>query len=814
MNLSDGMPVATPANTGINVSGKQKKEPDTIPSEKLQILIKKLVDQYQGEDRAVRERQIRQWRQMKFYWDNLTNIWWSDTAHDWRVWDAQVYQQSYADQAYYDKRVNVFRAYLESIIAALSVTVPVVTCSPDNADDPMDLSTAKAGDKIYELINRHNDGSLLWLHALFIFCTEGMVAGYTYTEEKEEYGTYDVNKWEDETLDIHQCPSCGMELPPEMFEQSKEIAEKEEDEFDPAQDDILIGDMLNSGELSCPYCMIQLDPELQKSQLIVPRLVGTTKAPKTRVCNEAFGGLYVKVANYARKQKETPYLIYSYEVHYSLARAEYECYTGRPDKANKVQPGSGGVWDPYEAWGRLSTQYLGEYPVDTVTIRKCWIRYSGYNALNNEEDVKLLRKHFPSGIKATFINDEFVEGVNECLDDHWTLTYNPLSDYVHYQPLGQLLTTIQDITNELLSLVMQTIEHGIPQTFADDGVLDFDAYNQVETAPGMIFPAKPKGGKSLGDAFHEVKTATLGQEVLPFGQEVQQLGQLASGALPSLFGGSQPNSSKTAAQYSMSKNQAMQRLQTPWKMLTMWWKNMYGKAIPMYMKNMVEDERFVKKDKLNNPINVFIAKSEMQGKIGEVELVGAENLPESWMQKKDTLMQFLQAADPVVMQALVDPQNLPLVAEAVGLSDFILPGADDREKQYEEINILINSQPIVIPTDPMEMMQGEMMGQQIPPEQEMPSVDIEPDVDNGPVHIAICKGWLVSDVGRFAKVNNPQGYKNVLLHLKQHLQLEMQNQMMAQMQQQPPGSEGESKGSSSPQNDKAAAPVKVNTNVS
>lgn len=810
MNPSDGIPIPTPANQGINVTGA-KKEDNNIPSEKLQILIRKLVEQYQGEDRAVRERQIRQWRQLKFYWDNLTNIWWSDTAHDWRVWDAQVYQQSYADQAYYDKRVNVFRAYLESIIAALSVTTPAVKCMPGDADDPMDLSTAKAGDKIYELLNRHNDGDLLWLRGLFIFCTEGMVAGYTYTEEKEEYGTYEVNQWKDDIIEAYQCPDCGMDLPPEMFEQSEELAAKEEDEFDPGDDDILIGDMLDSGHLLCPYCMIQLDPSLQKTKLVIPRLVGVTQEPKTRVCNEAYGGLYVKVANYARRQCETPYLIYSYETHYSLARAKYECYTGKPDKNNKIQPGSGGVYDPYEAWGRLSTQYLGEYPTDTVTIRNCWIRCEGFNALSNEEDVKLLKKHFPNGVKAVFINDEFAEACNECLDDHWTLTYNPLSDYVYYQPLGCLLTTIQDITNELISLVVQTIEHGIPQTFADPAVLNFDDYNQVETAPGMIFPATPKGGKTLGESFYEVKTATLSQETLPFSESIQQLGQLASGALPSLFGGAQPNSSKTAAQYSMSKTQAMQRLQTPWKMLTMWWKNMYGKAIPMYMKNMVEDEKFVKKDKLGKFVNVFIAKAEMQGKIGDIDLVGAENLPESWMQKKDTLMQFLQAADPVVMQALTDPENLPIVAEAVGLSEFILPGAQDREKQYEEINILINTQPITIPTDPMMIQQGMMTGQPVPEQQEMPSVEIEPDVDNNVVHISICKSWMVSEVGRFAKINNPDGYKNVLLHLKQHLQVEMQNQMMAQMQQMPPADE--KKGSATPQNDKAAAPPKENVNA-
>ena len=44
----------------------------------------------------------------------------------------------------------------------------------------------------------------------------------------------------------------------------------------------------------------------------------------------------------------------------------------------------------------------------------------------------------------------------------------------------------------LISLVLQTIEHGIPQTFADPKVLNFNAYRNSEVIPGGIYPATPK----------------------------------------------------------------------------------------------------------------------------------------------------------------------------------------------------------------------------------------------------------------------------------------------------------------------------------
>jgi hypothetical protein len=167
-----------------------------LPSEEIQQLLRTVVDHFDKEDVSIRERQIRTWRQLKLLWDGYSRTWFSEVAHDWRIDDAQSNGDS--DQASYDKPINVFRAYLESIIAALSVTVPPIKCYPDDADNTMDLATARAGDKIAQLIYRHNDVPLLWLHALFIYMTEGMVACYSYPRSDDKYGTYEDKKYSDD----------------------------------------------------------------------------------------------------------------------------------------------------------------------------------------------------------------------------------------------------------------------------------------------------------------------------------------------------------------------------------------------------------------------------------------------------------------------------------------------------------------------------------------------------------------------------------------------------------------------------------------
>jgi hypothetical protein len=750
---------------------------------KVQDLLKQVADHFDQEDRAVRERQLRDWRRLKLLWEGFSRVWYSEVAHDWRIWDENVINAD-TDQEFYDKPINVFRAYLESIIAALSITVPGIKCYPDDAENQLDTTTAKAGDKIALLISRHNNVPLLWLHALYIICTEGMVACYSYPKEDEKYGTYEVDVEEEQEEEAYICPFCKSQMADEIF------TNRLRDEFQPEDAESPLHDViLNQGMVICPECASLLDPELQKSKFTVTRIVGHTTKPKSRICMEAYGGLYVKVPNYAMRQQDIPYLMFSYETHYSNVLERYPELRGTLFAEGKVGASAGGMYDPYEQWARLSTQYRGEYPINNVTVRNCWLRPSAFQILQ-EEDAKLLKKTYPDGAKIVLINDCYADSENENLDDCWTIMSDPMADYIHKRPMGSLLVNVQEITNDIISLALQTIEHGISQTFADPGVLNFEQYRQTEVLPGGVYPAVAKTGKALGEGFFETKTATLSQEVLPFFQQIQGLGQTASGALPSLFGG-QIEGSKTASEYSMSRAQALQRLQNTWKMLTMWWKDIYGKVIPMYIKELHDDERSVEVDERGNFINVFVRMAELEGKIGRIELEANENLPTTWSQRKDTYMKLLEAQNPKILEALTAPENIKNLAEAIGLDDFTVPGQSDVDKQNEEIKLLINSEPIVQPPSDEQLMMAVEQGAtpdqlaQMPP-QELPSVEIDYDLDNHQIEADICRSYLVGVGGRLLKVENPAGYQNVLLHMKAHLEA-IKQKMMEEMQMQAMG---------------------------
>jgi hypothetical protein len=550
----------------------------------------------------------------------------------------------------------------------------------------------------------------------------------------------------------------------------------------PDEDDVEFDDLNDneSEQVVCPDCMTTVDPNLAKSKLVVPRFVGYTSKPKSRICMEVYGGLYIKISNSAKKQADTPYLNFSYETHYVNPLERY------PKLREKLPQGgwsNQGLNDPYEQYARLNIQYRNDYPMDNVTVKECWLRPAAFNILS-DEDCKKLKKKFPFGAKIVLVNDVCADYCAENLDDHWTLTHNPLSDYLTHEPLGEVLTNVQDIVNDLISLTLQTIEHGVSETWADPAVVNFDQYSQREVLPGTLTPTKPMASnKNVSEAFFQSKTASLSPEIFNFYRIVNELGQFVSGALPSIFGGAQQGGGDTAAEYAMSQKMALQRLHTPWKMLTIWMKTIFGKVIPQYMKIMQEDERVVQKDEQGNYVNVFIRKAETQGKIGDIELEGSDTLPISDDQQKQIIMELFALNNMEVFNALTSPENLPFIRKIVRIPQFKIPGEDDRQKQYEEIVELLASTPIPLPPNPNVVLAAKFTGSPEPPLIELPSVEVDPIVDNHQIEADICRSWAISEAGRLAKKENSEGYKNVLLHMKMHLDEFNKQMSMQQMNQ-------------------------------
>jgi hypothetical protein len=87
-------------------------------------LLKQIVDHFDDEDRAVRDRQIRTWRRLKLLWKIFRM---SITSEVGMIGvSPKLSAQEKIRSGFYDKPVNVYRAYLNPLLLFQVITVPLL----------------------------------------------------------------------------------------------------------------------------------------------------------------------------------------------------------------------------------------------------------------------------------------------------------------------------------------------------------------------------------------------------------------------------------------------------------------------------------------------------------------------------------------------------------------------------------------------------------------------------------------------------------------------------------------------------------------
>jgi hypothetical protein len=729
------------------IDGSAEKEKLLCDTEEAKDILT-LITSYEKEEEFVRQVNTLKYRKHIHYWNNLQYLALNELAHDWRTPEQILMEDPQADidPALYAKVVNVYKAHGEILIGALTAGVPTTRFFPKDADDPDDVTAAKAHSKLAEVIQRHNRARILLMKALFILYNQGMVACYNENKADYRFGTIKVPDYADVevTNRDNYCPACGFELGSESFEP---------DELDPE------GPVLS--ERACPSCGTQVQPDYEDTPGTEQRQVGEKSLPKNRECLEVWGPLNVKIPMWCRDQFSTPYLILETEEHVSLLREIY------PEIADKIQ---GDAYpDSYDKETRIPSSYRSDMPRNLVTVQRVWLRPWALNleAGGNNERIKATKEKFKKGLYVVILNHNLVaEMVEDNMDEHWTISENPLSETLHAEPIGATMVPMQDITNELANLTLETVEFGIPEVFADSRVLDFETYPRQEARPGQISPATAPAGQGLSSGFHEIKVATLSKEVELFADRTFNMSQFVMGSYPSIYGGP-TEGIETAKGQEMSKASALQRLSTTWNILQEWWVRVIEKSVRSFVKNMKGDESYVK-GKGNSFVNVWVKRSEFSGEVGDVEPEVTETFPVSWTQKRDVILNLIQMQNEDIASVIRHPENASLIAAIIGVPELYIPGDDSRNKQLYEIARMLREEPQEVPADPMMMQQAQMMGMPPPPPTMQSSIPVDQELDEHPVEAEVCKAWLRSEVGLDAKETNPGGYANVLAHMKEH----------------------------------------------
>lgn len=722
---------------------------ENLPEE-LQKILKDLVLKYEREDSDVRLQQVRFWKKCDLFWHGIQQIFWSESRTDW-VNPVDGFHSTSGmegresiDQAVYDYVINIYKAHGESIIAALGAQVPTVRFPPDDADNEDDLITSKTFAKIADLIQRHNNSKQMMFAALFAIFNGGNIFSYSCSKADKKYGEVSVPQYESKAV----CESCGYqgELGEEMCPECS-MGDSDPTAVPgssvPSMDPDQMG--LQSDPMEASAVALAAAPATVGAVLTErPVQTGEVKTAKSRTIIELYGNLDVKVSHRAATQDECIYLIHSAEHPKAKLKSLY------PNIAKKLDSQG-----EHERWYRSpSISYpwsSGTNDQDFITMRRAWLRPCVFDDLGEEleAEAETLKGLFPEGAYVCIVGEVYAESRPEDMDKYWTIGKGGLSRHIHPDPLGKSLVQIQELRNNLVNLTQETIEHGIPSSFADSDVLDFDAFSKHEGRPGMVYPVKPKPGESISNAFFESARATLSKEVPATLQQYDHDAQFCSGAFPSIYGGAGEGTSRTAAEYNMSRQMALQRLSITWSLIIKWWCTMIDKAVKIYVDNMIEDERHVTSEGRGanvNYINVWIHRAELTGKVGDVEAEGADTFPVSTPQKQTLLLKLLELKDEFLNEAIFHTENRRLIADVLAYPDIYIPGEDQRIKQVREIQDMMKDMPI----------------------------PIEPLVDDDQIHIDTLKNYLVSQVGMDAKTYNPMGYELCLMHLQEHeMNLEM-----------------------------------------
>ena len=733
-------------------------------SDDLQNSLKEIVKSCEKEDEQIHKCMVRQWKKAEEFWGGVQYLFWNSSTEAWGSPMGEGFNLELSEEdsdqmgSFSDKVIDIYKGHGESLISALAAQIPAVRFLPDDADETQDLVTARTYSKIADLISRHNKVKLLFLRALFYLANHGVVASYRYKDSDFAYGSYKVPSYDSQEVELQKyvCANCGYEADAD-WSGGENTGQQQPMEYDPTEPQ------------PCPQCGEPGKPKMRKTKTSVPVQTGIEDRPKTRVKLDIFGALHFKVSYYARNQKECNYL------GLFMGQGKDTVCDLYPDLYDDIQALS---LENTDHFARSDWSYPAEQGTDVrhiVNVGRWWLRPAIFNRETDKTKREQLQKKFPDGCKVTLIGKRkiFAAVEKEKLDDRWEIGQAGLSTYIYSDSLLHSLIQIQEMRNQLVNLIMETIEHGIPSEFADPEILNFDTYGRFEAAPGFIYQTKAaRPGESIGNSFYTTTRATLAREVAVFLKQLDEDAQFAVGSYPANYGGPSQGKSRTFAEYAMSGQMALKRQTITWAHIVDWWVRTMKGCVDMFVETVVEDEKYTQ-FKNGNFMNVWIKRSQLTGKVGGCEPEAAEGFPISIAQKKDLYMKLMELNNPFINDALYKPDNAKILQDTMGLTDLKLPGEEQRIKQVIEIGQMIQNGSSANAAPGQENQQGPVPTGEIAPdgqENMVSTVPIDSNVDDHAVHITTLISFMVDLPGLDLLREQPTIYADLTAHLRMHQQ--------------------------------------------
>lgn len=483
------------------------------------------------------------------------------------------------------------------------------------------------------------------------------------------------------------------------------------------------------------------------------------------------------------------------ELEINMGKMEYPAY------ADNIKQGTSGVGEQaYERMARIGVlqgtkvmQNAGDAYAHLATRHRGFFRPAAF--LHCPDAIKKqFLDLFPDGMKLVTCGDAYCGSYNQTMDDHLRVGWPAPGDGAAKPSMLNGLVTVQDAYNDYRNLEKEIFDFSIPVTYRDSATGDIEALREQTSEPGNnVAVTRPDGLASLSAAFYtEPPPAAPPSMVQAYQDLVGAFAQFQTGAQPALFGGSDPDN-QTKGGIAMLRDQAMGQFSVCWGALQELMAGAYKQAVMCRAKSATPGQK----------LNVKVPGKNGRSQVAEIDVDNLakgnfhaypdmdSSFPETTGSKRQTVMSMVTQAmlDPTAVEAwgILEPENLEIQRELLGVHDWVIPAANANDKQLQEIEILLKQRPVpdLVKVQKFaadkaieDAVTTQAAQSSLPPPQEpaqpdptqlmKSSIQVNVDWDFHQFEYQTIKDWLSSPDGLQEAKTNPWGILNVQLHGKEH----------------------------------------------
>ncbi len=630
----------------------------------------------------------------------------------------------------YDYSQNYFRGYCRKLEAVLGTRMPNAIAVPDNAGDEDDIRAAKTANDAAEYIRQKCELQMLILQLVFGLYNFGTnFWNIEWEEDGDKYGWKEQPKIEAQDQQLggagFDCPQCGANVPVESPMDRPE---------------------------TCPTCGASMQgAQFRPSATAqVAAQTGVTRTPKGMLRISLHDASEVSVPLDSESiNKDCSWVRRDYEKHKSWCLKKWK------DRARKiVKDGSQTIEESTSSQLSRSIRSSFGSPIGIFRASRenywgiseiCWPT-AMYECMDDQQR-EMMAENFPNGCRITTLKGKVVDMEDYDPMAHWQECKPEPSKRIMADPLGNDWITPQDIENNTLNQMNETIERSNDPGFADPTRLDFDAYNRRRDTPAELFPLLPRAGQTVADSIYRPPPVQHSDQIVPFRLSVKQSGEEISGLTESIWGGD--TSDPTARQTELKTNAAIRTLGVIWTMIGKSLEKVYEKGCRLIAEYQDGVIAFSRKDQFGAYQQVAVVTDDL--KKGNYHFEADEAVPMTWGQQRDLLMWMLDKPSQLLdAWGFSDPLNVPEFKRLLGMPGERTPLMDDRNKAMDTISKLAKGKPQPGAPDPQ-------TGQPGPPQ-----ASIQPSWEENHSFCAnLAKAYLIQNFQM--EDQNQNGFQNVLL---------------------------------------------------